>query len=123
LFDAVNALRTSNGKAALTRNAYIDGLCQQHAQYMASAGTLSHDNFIARCTSIRANIAGMNPCAENVLQNNLPCDANAMAQQWFTSPGHHDNMLDVAHTHTISGMGIVIDGSNRIWACQIFAGP
>ncbi len=121
LFNAVNALRASNGKAALTRNAYIDGLCRQHAQYMASAGALSHDNFNARFNAIVANIPGMHACAENVLQNNLPCDANDMAQQWFNSPAHHDNMLNAAYT--ISGMGIVIDGSNRIWACQMFAGP
>jgi len=121
LFDAVNALRTANGRAALTRNAYIDGLCRQHAQYMASAGTLSHDNFSTRCSSIMASFPAMHSCAENVLQNNLPCDANAMAQQWFASPGHHDNMLNAAYT--ISGMGIEIDGTGRIWACQMFAGP
>jgi uncharacterized protein YkwD len=123
LFDAVNTLRTTNGKAALTRNAYIDNLCRQHAHYMATANTLSHDNFDARCASIWTSIPGMHTCAENVLQNNIPCDANAMAQQWFLSPGHHDNMLDVHHTHTISGMGIEIDGSGKIWACQLFAGP
>jgi len=121
LFDAVNALRTANGRAALTRNAYIDGLCREHAQNMASAGVLSHNNFDTRCTAIWASISGMHSCAENVLQNNLPCDANAMAQQWFESPGHHDNMLNAAYT--ISGMGIAIDGSDRIWACQMFAGP
>lgn len=121
LFDAVNALRTANGRPALTRNAYIDGLCQTHAQYMATANTLSHDNFSTRCSSIWASIPGMHACAENVLQNNVPCDANAMAQQWFTSPGHNANMLNAAYT--ISGMGIVIDGSGKIWACQIFAGP
>jgi uncharacterized protein YkwD len=121
LFNAVNARRTSNGRAALTRNAYIDGLCRQHAQYMATAGALSHDNFSSRANSIRANIPGTNPCAENVLQNNMPCDATAMATQWFNSPGHHDNMLNSAYT--ISGMGIVIGSDNRIWACQMFAGP
>jgi len=88
---------------------------------MASAGVLSHNNFDTRCTAIWASISGMHSCAENVLQNNLPCDANAMAQQWFESPGHHDNMLNAAYT--ISGMGIAIDGSDRIWACQMFAGP
>jgi uncharacterized protein YkwD len=123
LFDAVNALRTANGRPALTRNAYIDGLCREHAQHMAAAGVLSHENFDTRCSGIWTNIPGMHVCAENVLQNNLPCDATAMAQQWFDSPGHHDNMLDVHHTHTISGMGIEIDGSGRIWACQMFAGP
>jgi hypothetical protein len=30
-------------------------------------------------------------------------------------------MLNAAYT--ISGMGIEIDGSGRIWACQLFAGP
>jgi uncharacterized protein YkwD len=107
----------------LTRNAFIDGLCRDHAQYMAAAGTLSHDNFDTRYTAIAATIPTMHAFAENVLQNNMPCDATAMAQQWFLSPGHHDNMLDVHHTHTISGMGIEIDGSGRIWACQMFAGP
>jgi uncharacterized protein YkwD len=121
LFDAVNALRIANGRPALTRDGYIDGLCRQHAQYMATANTLSHDNFSARCSAIWTSIPAMHACAENVLQNNLPCNANDMAQQWFLSPPHNANMLNAAYT--ISGMGIVIDGSNRIWACQLFAGP
>jgi uncharacterized protein YkwD len=122
LFDAVNALRAANGRPALTRNAYIDGLCRDHAAYMASAGALSHDGFIStRFPAIAASIPGIHAGAENVLQANLPCDANFMAQLWFDSPGHNANMLNAAYT--ISGMGIVIDGSDRIWACQIFAGP
>ena len=121
LFNAVNAVRASNGKAALTRNAYIDGLCRQHAQYMAGKNVLSHDNFDARATSTRANVPGTNPCAENVLQNNVPCNASDMATQWFNSPGHKTNMLNAAYT--ISGMGIVIDANGKIWACQLFAGP
>jgi len=121
LFDAVNALRIANGRPALTRNGYIDGLCRQHAQYTATQGVLSHDNFSARCSAIMASIPGMHSCAENVLQNNLPCDANAMAQQWYNSPGHKLNLLNPAYT--LSGMGIVIDGGGKIWACQIFAGP
>jgi uncharacterized protein YkwD len=44
-----------------------------------------------------------------------------MAQMWFDSPGHNANMLNAAYT--IAGMGIVTDGSGRIWACQIFSGP
>ncbi|MBL7061476.1 MAG: CAP domain-containing protein [Dehalococcoidia bacterium] len=122
LFDAVNTLRTTNGVPALTRNAYIDGLCRDHAAHMASAGTLSHDNFLStRFPAITTSIPGMHTCAENVLQDNLPCNASAMANLWFTSPGHNANMLNAAYT--ISGMGIVIDGSGKIWACQIFAGP
>ena len=121
LFDAVNALRAADGKAALTRNAYIDGLCRQHAQYMANLNVLSHDNFSARATSIWANVPGTNPCAENVQQNNMPCNASDMANLWFNSPGHKTNMLNAAYN--ISGMGIVIDGMGQIWACQIFAGP
>jgi uncharacterized protein YkwD len=121
LFNAVNTIRASNGKPALTRNSYIDGLCRQHAQYMATAGTLSHDNFDARANAIRANVPGMNACAENVLYNFTPCNASAMAQQWFDSPGHRTNMLNEAYT--IAGMGIVVDSGGKIWACQIFAGP
>ena len=63
----------------------------------------------------------MMACAENVLYNFTPCDATAMAQQWYDSPGHRTNMLNNAYT--IAGMGIVIDGTGKIWACQIFAGP
>ncbi|MDD5312639.1 MAG: CAP domain-containing protein [Dehalococcoidia bacterium] len=121
LFDAVNAVRAAHGRAALTRNSYIDGLCRTHAAYMAAANALSHDNFLDRANLIRTNIPGMNPCAENVLQNNIPCDAADMANQWETSPGHHDNMVNASYT--ISGMGIVIDGGGKIWACQLFAGP
>jgi uncharacterized protein YkwD len=88
---------------------------------MATANALSHDNFSSRCSGIYSHIAGIHACAENVLQNNTPCNATAMATQWFNSPGHHDNMLNAAYT--VSGMGIVIDGTGKIWACQMFAGP
>ena len=121
LFNAVNARRTGDGKAALARHAYIDGLCRQHAQYMANQNNLSHDNVDSRYTAIYANVAGMHAVAENVLQNNIPCDASAMATQWFNSPGHKTNMLNAAYTQ--SGMGIVIDANGKIWACQMFAGP
>ncbi len=121
LFNAVNARRAADGKAALTRNSYIDGLCRQHAQYMANQNNLSHDNFDSRSNSIKANIAGIHACGENVLQNNMPCDATAMATQWFNSPPHKTNMLKAAYT--LSGMGIVVDSNGKIWACQIFAGP
>lgn len=121
LFNAVNVKRASAGIAPLTRNALIDGLCRTHAQYMAASGVLSHDNVTTRCETISASIPGLGPCAENVLQNNIPCNAAAMAQQWYDSAGHRTNMLNAAYT--ISGMGIAIDGSGRIWACQIFVGP
>jgi uncharacterized protein YkwD len=121
LFNAVNALRASNGKAALTRNSYIDGLCRQHAQYMANQNGLSHDNVNSRYTAIYANVPGMHTCAENVLQANMPCDAGYMANMWFNSPGHNANMLNAAYN--IAGMGIVVDANGKIWACQMFAGP
>ena len=121
LFDAVNALRAADGKAALTRNAYIDGLCRQHAQYMANLNVLSHDNVNSRFTAIYANVPGIHAVAENVLQNNMPCNASDMANQWFNSPLHKTNMLNAAYN--ISGMGIVIDTNGKIWACQLFAGP
>ncbi len=120
-FNAVNAVRASNGKAAVTRNSYIDGLCRQHAQYMAGKNVLSHDDFDARSNSVEANIPGIHHCGENVLQNNVPCNASDMATQWFNSPPHHDTMLNAIYT--ISGMGIAIDANGKIWACQFFAGP
>jgi uncharacterized protein YkwD len=122
LFDAVNAMRQSNGKAPLTRNAYIDGLCRQHDQYMSSRGALSHDNMNSRCNSVYTNVSGMHVCEENVLlSKHLPCDAEHMAQMWFNSLPHKTKILDAAYT--VSGMGIVVDRSGKIWVCQIFAGP
>jgi uncharacterized protein YkwD len=122
LFDAVNVLRQSNGKAPLSRNAYIDGLCRQYAQYMVSQDVLSHDNMNSRCSSIYTNISGMHACEENLIgSNHLPCDASHIEQMWFTSPEHKTNMINAAYT--ISGMGIVIDRRGRIWVCQMFAGP
>ncbi len=121
LFNAVNAKRSAAGAAPLTRNSYIDSLCRQHAQYMAAAGALSHDNFDSRSAQITANVPGMMSTAENVLDNFAPCDAAAMAQQWYDSSGHRTNMLNPAYT--TAGMGIYIDGTGKIWACQIFAGP
>jgi uncharacterized protein YkwD len=88
---------------------------------MAAASDLSHDNFDTRCSQIQSNVSGMHTCAENVLQSNTPCDATDMAQMWYNSSGHRTNMLNTAYT--LAGMGIVIDSSGRIWACQIFTGP
>ncbi len=68
-----------------------------------------------------STITTMRTCGENVLQSNAPCDANAMAQLWWNSPGHKANILEAKFT--IAGMGIVVDGNGKIWACQIFAGP
>jgi len=121
LFNAVNALRTSSGRAALTRDSYIDTLCRQHAEYMKNMGALSHDNSSSRFTAIMTSIPGIMTCGENVLQDNSPCDADAMALLWWGSPGHQANILN--SSFTIAGMGIVVDSSGRIWACQIFAGP
>jgi uncharacterized protein YkwD len=121
LFNAVNAVRASNGKSALARNSYIDSLCRQQAQYMMAKATLSHDNVQTRYDGIYKNVAGTKTVAENVLQANSPCDANYMAQMWFNSPGHKTNMLNSAYTK--AGMGIVVGSDGRIWACQLFAGP
>ena len=122
LFNAVNSLRTGAGKPALTKNSYIDGLCRQHAQYMASKGTVSHDNFIpTRSNAVMSNVAGMHTTGENVLQGNSPCNASSLAQLWWNSPGHKANIL--GSQFTVAGMGVFIDASGKIWACQIFAGP
>jgi len=99
----------------------MNGLCRQHAQYMANQNALSHDNADSRYTAIYANVPGMKRCAENVLQNNMPLNASDMATQWFNSPGHKINMLNGGYTQ--SGMGIAIDANGKIWACQMFAGP
>ena len=122
LFDTVNEYRQSNGKEPLSRNAYIDGLCRQHAQYMASQGALSFDNSKSRSSSIYANVPGMSTSAENVMRSShSPCDAEHMSPTWFASAPHRTRILDAAYT--ISGMGIVIDKKGSVWVCQIFAGP
>jgi uncharacterized protein YkwD len=88
---------------------------------MVSKGTLSHDNVNSRYDAIYKNVSGMHNVAENVLQGNAPCDANAMAQQWWNSAGHKANIMNAKLT--IGSMGIVVDSSGRIFACQLFAGP
>ena len=122
LFDSVNALRQSNSKAPLSRNAYIDDLCRKHAQYMASQNRVSDDNFNSRGILIRGNVSGISTCDENVMRSSyLPCNGPHMANAWFRSTKHQTTMLNSAYT--ISGIGIVIDTSGGIWVCQMFAGP
>jgi uncharacterized protein YkwD len=142
LFDAVNQVRASFGKAPLTRNSYIDGVCRRHAQEWGAAYWQSslevaaehaHDDFPARMNDIKTNAAiGPIYCwGENALASYPSCDAAAMAQAWYSSshpptssecwPGHRENMLN--GKITISGMGIYVDGNGRYWAIQIFTGP
>ena len=131
LFNAVNALKTGAGKAALTRNSYIDGLCRQHAQYMASKNTLSHDNATSRFNSIYATITATHTCGENVLQSNAPCAANAMAQLWWNSPGHKANIFEAKFA--IAGMalwriaaaksGLARFSRDRSGSCPVMASP
>jgi uncharacterized protein YkwD len=46
--------------------------------------------------------------------------AQALVQQWITSPGHRKNMTN--RTYMTIGIGVVTKG-NTTYAVQIFSGP
>ena len=129
LFDEVNSRRADPSTcgpsigalpmASLTRNASLDQLARDHSQYMAAAGTLSHDGFPGPGGRAQTalSIVGGSSAAENVLMYHESSSASEMVTGWCNSSGHQANMLNPTYTRT--GMGIFISGG-YVYATQIF---
>jgi len=129
LFDEVNSRRADPSTcgpsigalpmASLTRNASLDQLARDHSQYMAAAGTLSHDGFPGPGGRAQTalSIVGGSSAAENVLKYHESSSASEMVTGWCNSSGHQANMLNPTYTRT--GMGIFISGG-YVYATQIF---
>lgn len=120
---AINDARTDRGREALQREQALRQRARVWSVDMASAGTLSHDTPACR------------PGGENVAMTfwQTPVETgdgvetyrteselgNAIAEQWLTSDGHRENIMDTSYSRT--GIGIAKSG-DEIYATQRLCG-
>ncbi len=89
-FQHLNEYRASRGLGRLSWDGHTYNLCQEHNQYQASRGSISHDNFNGRLK--RLGRTGN----ENVAYNFEKHRAGwKLFDQWRNSHGHNKNMLAI----------------------------
>ena len=66
LFDLINDFRTAKSRAAVSGNPFIDGVAYSHSSKMARVGSISHDGFSKRFSTVKANVPGVSTMCENV---------------------------------------------------------
>lgn len=118
IFKMLNAARTAEGAATLTRDATLDKLAKAHSDEMMKAKMIGHDvgggDPAARikAAGVKAKVAG-----ENVASAASP--ENAHRALW-SSPSHRSNMLSGDFTKV--GIAAVKDADGRVWVTQLYAG-
>jgi len=114
----VNSLRSSNGRAGLSRDPSLDAAAQGWAQWMASNRTLQHN------PNLRADVGGgWSRTGENIVRNTGAQSWSSsritswMFNWWSNSSVHRANMLNDAYTHI--GVGYAM-GSGGPYAVLVF---
>jgi uncharacterized protein YkwD len=106
-----NAARTQAGLRALSTNACLARLAQQHAERLAAAQTLYHQDLGTVSSECGTSTAG-----ENVAMNYT--GPAAMVGQWLDSPGHRANLLN--GSFTLIGIGTARAGDGAWYGVQVF---
>jgi LysM repeat protein len=116
LVAAVNALRAENGLGALTASPILMQVAQQHAEYMAATGQITHYSADGKRPFQRALDAGFPVAgdlslggyyAENITagRNRTPAEA---VQSWMSDDPHMNTMLTSWASHI--GAGVAFNG-------------
>lgn len=116
LYAMVNAARISERGAALTRDARLEALAQEHAEAMRRARKTAHDTGDGDLVQ-RLERAGLELSAgENVAH----AGSAALAQRaLWASPSHRENLL--FRGFDAVGIGVAADADGTLWVCQVFA--
>lgn len=112
ILDRTNALRASEGKPALARNAQIDAVAAAWAEHMATTGQFQHNPDFFRQIP-----PGWRTAGENIAMNSY--DPVALATQWENSPPHRANLVNPAFNQI--GIGVVERGG-LYYGVQVFGG-
>jgi|GEM_PF-3503512 len=118
LHDEVNIIRRNGGMVSFQRIAFLDELARENSQYMLEQGKLTHENFYTYShptiiKTLKVSMAGENVLFVSTKMN----DPALMADLWYQSADHRDNILNPSYRRT--GVGIAI-GNDRIYATQIY---
>jgi uncharacterized protein YkwD len=114
LLDIVNDHRTSLGYSSLLFSTVAYEYANTHTDYMIAKGSLSHDNFSARASSISSQV-NAEYVAENVAKD-YP-DAATALENWLQSPNHRKT-IEGEFTHT--AVSVKKDTSGKLYFTQLF---
>jgi uncharacterized protein YkwD len=106
-----NAARADAGLPALSVNSCLTDMAQRHAERIAAAQTLQHQDLNA---VMRA--CGMSAAAENVAMNYE--GPSSMVGQWLDSPGHRANLL--SSRYSLIGVGTAQARDGSWYGVQVF---
>ena len=114
LLDIVNDYRTSLGYTKLEHNVIAYEQANSHNDYMIANGSLSHDNFSARASTISLEL-NVEFVAENVAKDYT--SANEAFKGWLASSSHKTTM-EGEFTHT--AVSVKKDSNNNLYFTQLF---
>jgi uncharacterized protein YkwD len=120
LFARHNAARAAAGLPPLAHNAALTAAAQNHADWMAARGTLSHDEAGAPFTA-RLAAAGYRwgAAGENIAEGRT--SAADTFGDWMASPGHRANVLNPAYRDC--GLGVAYSRGGVPYWCVDFGAP
>lgn len=110
----VNAYRESLGLNALQPIGDISLTAEDHSEYMATQGQVSHDNFGQRYSDL-VNAIGAKAVSENVAYGYH--SAEAVVKAWINSEAHKKNIID---NHTHMGISVIADDEGKNYFTHIF---
>ncbi|MGB3555159.1 MAG: CAP domain-containing protein [Jannaschia sp.] len=115
------AERSARGLPPATGHPALLRAAQDHADWMARAGRMSHRGPGGSSPSDRMRAAGYRPCfgAENVAVGQP--DAASVVSAWMRSPGHRRNILAPRAVHAATARAV--DGRGRIYWAMLLAAP
>ena len=114
LLDIVNDHRNSLGYSSLLFSKVAYEYANTHTDYMIAKGSLSHDNFSARASSISSEV-NAEYVAENVAKD-YP-DAATALEKWLESPNHRKT-IEGEFTHT--AVSVKKDSGGKFYFTQLF---
>ena len=114
ILDEINLYRETLGYGQLRPMAELSIESEDHNEYMIEKGTVSHDNFAQRASSLM-NDVGAKSVAENVGYGYRT--SQAVVNAWLKSKGHREN-IEGDYTHF--GVSVRQDEEGKNYFTNIF---
>lgn len=118
---AHNNLRRKAGLEPLELSPLLSSAAQDHAEWMAETGRLTHSgpDGVAFVDRIKRTGYNMRTGGENIAYGQA--DIQTVMNQWAKSPGHRSNILGDRFCHV--GAAVVVDAAGRNYWCVVLAEP
>lgn len=128
----INSFRSANGRETVRWSPALNDMATAWAERMADQDTLKHRPDLtagAEKHGVMCNRIGEN-VGQTYVNENVETDsgvetyrtpeqlATGLLEMWQSSEEHRQNMLREQYTQ--SGVGVVVDGLDRVWAVQNF---